>query len=75
MSKTLDACSGKGKGAGKAGELLEETKQKKNKFKKSCSFGGEKKKKKEETCCDNILQRNSPGFTSVTIKRSLAEMY
>lgn len=75
MNKTLEACSGKGKGAGKAGELLEETKQKKkNKFKKSCSFGG-KKKKKEATCCDNILQRNSPGFTSVTIKRSLAEMY
>lgn len=32
-------------------------------------------KKKEAACCDNILQRKSPGFTPVTIKRSLAEMY
>lgn len=67
------ACSGKGKGAGR-GELLEEMKQKRTNSKKVVLLG-EEKKKKEAACCDNILQRNSPGFTSVTIKRSLAEMY
>lgn len=46
MSKTLDACSGKGKGAGRAGELIEETKQ--EQIQKKLFFWSEKKKKKRK---------------------------
>lgn len=84
MSETSGACFGKGKGAGRGEGLLEVTKPNKQTGKKRTNlkkllFRGRKKKRagrwKGGRSPDSVLKRNSPGFTSVTIKQSLVEKY
>lgn len=82
MSKTSATCSGEGKGTGRGEGLLEETTKKapllhppkKEQISIRLLFWGRKgEKKRKQHAVIMSCKKNSPGFTSVTIKRSLAE--